>query len=108
MSGVEDRYTNQFIKQDSHKLNVADIPFQIIWDSAEVRKQNEEKYPDPNSWKEIPSSRIAQALARHFLRWVDDPYGVDDEDGIPHYKHLAWNMTTYCAQRRIEDSETNT
>ena len=34
---------------------------------------------------------LRDALYRHWLNYLDDPKGVDEESGLPHLWHLACN-----------------
>lgn len=87
---------DQSIKADAGKLELALVPSQIIRDIAEVRMYGVEKYHAPDNWKKVEIERYINALYRHFLAFVDDPASVDDESGIPHYKHMACNMAFIC------------
>ena len=83
-------------KADSGKLELSLVPSQIIRDIATVRMYGVEKYGDPDNWKHVEMVRYINALYRHFLAFVDDPNSVDDESGIPHYKHMACNIAFLC------------
>lgn len=87
---------NQEAKRDEGKLQLSLVPTQIIRDIAEVRMYGNKKYGDPNNWKNVEMERYIDALYRHFLAFVDDPSSIDDESGIPHYKHMACNMAFIC------------
>jgi len=54
------------------------------------------KYKDPENWKRVEIRRYRDALYRHMLAYLDDPESVDEESGIPHYKHMACNMAFIC------------
>lgn len=86
----------QSAKADAGKLQLSLVPTQIIRDIAQVRMYGCEKYKDPDNWKKVECQRYVDALYRHFLAFVDDPYSVDEESGIPHYKHMACNMAFIC------------
>lgn len=94
---------NQEAKRDEGKLQLSLVPTQIIRDVAEVRMYGNEKYGDPNNWKNVAIGRYIDALYRHFLAFLDDPIGVDKESGIPHYKHMACNMAFIC--HMMKDTE---
>lgn len=91
----EDGY-NQTAKADKGKLQITLVPRQIIRDIAEVRMYGNKKYHDPNNWKQVEIERYKDALCRHLLAYLDDPKSIDEESGIPHYKHLACNMAFIC------------
>ena len=96
---------NQEAKRDEGKLQLSLVPTQIIRDIAEVRMYGNKKYKDPNNWKNVEMERYIDALYRHFLAFVDDPSSVDDESGIPHYKHLACNMAFICHMMKDDEIE---
>lgn len=54
------------------------------------------KYHDPDNWKTVEESRYRDAAFRHFLAYLEDPDGVDEESGIAHLKHLACNIAFLC------------
>lgn len=82
---------NQQAKADAGKLEIDMVPTQIIRDIAEVRMYGNHKYHDPQNWKTVELRRYINAMLRHTLAFLDDPYGVDSESGIPHYKHAECN-----------------
>lgn len=100
---------NQSAKADAGKLQLTLVPRQIIKDIAEVRMYGNKKYGDPDNWKTVDISRYRDAMFRHFLAYLDDPHGVDEESGIPHWKHVCCNaafiseMETYPDMRGGED-----
>ena len=65
---------------------------QIVFDVAEVREYGNRKYGDKDNWKKVEAERYREAAFRHFLRYIDDPDGVDEESGIKHRKHLECNL----------------
>ena len=90
------REQTQRAKADAGKIRPSLVLVQIIRDIAEVREYGNRKYGSPDSWREISIQRYIDALYRHWLLYVDDPNGVDDESGIKHYKHVACNMAFIC------------
>ena len=83
-------------KYDDGKLEIDLVPPQINRDIAEVRMYGTKKYKDPNNWRGIELRRYINALLRHTLAFMADNQSVDDESGIPHYKHMACNMAFIC------------
>lgn len=87
---------DQDAKADAGKPQLTLVPRQIIWDIAEVREYGNKKYPKggPDNWKTVrhAKKRYRDALMRHLMAYLDDPKSVDEESGIPHYKHMACNM----------------
>lgn len=88
-----DKNITQFAKADNGKLRITLVPTQITRDIAEVRMYGDKKYHAPNNWVLVEMDRYVDALMRHLLAFIDDPYSVDEESGIPHYKHAACNMS---------------
>ena len=82
---------NQEAKADAGKLQLRLVPTQIIRDIAQVREFGVNKYKDPDNWKRVELERYIDAMLRHTLAFLDDPNGVDEESGIPHYKHAECN-----------------
>lgn len=87
---------NQTAKQDVGKPRLSLVPSQIIWDIAQVREYGNAKYHDPENWRIVETERYIDALYRHFLHFLDNPTGTDEESGIEHYKHMACNMAFIC------------
>lgn len=97
----EDRWEpkdDQLAKSDAGKPKLTLVPRQIIYDIAEVREYGNHKYPDggPDNWKQVEVQRYRDAAFRHFLLYLDDPSGVDEESGISHLSHLACNIAFLC------------
>ncbi len=95
---------NQDIKADAGKPRLTLVPQQIIWDIAAVREFGTAKYRDPDNWKRVEVERYRDAAFRHFLRYLADPHGVDDESGLSHLSHLATNIAFLCELDKPEDS----
>lgn len=87
---------NQEVKRDAGKLRLTLVPRQIIKDIAEVRMFGVQKYHDPENWRKVEIQRYKDAAFRHFLAYLDDPQGVDEESGLPHLSHLACNIAFLC------------
>lgn len=85
---------DQAVKADAGKPRLTLVPMKIMFDIAEVREYGNRKYPDggPDNWKKVTADRYREAAFRHFLRYIDDPAGVDEESGIKHRKHLECNL----------------
>ena len=91
------RQNDQTAKKDKGKPRLTLVPMQILWDVAEVREwavQN--KYHDPDNWKNVEIPRYREALLRHVLRYIQDPDGVDEETGLSHLAHVATNAAFLC------------
>ena len=83
-------------KADEGKPRLSLVPRKIIWDIAKIREYGNKKYGDPNNWKKVEPGRYRDAAYRHFMRYLDDPTGVDEESGLPHLWHLACNVAFLC------------
>lgn len=88
----------QEAKADVGKAKLSIVPRQIIWDIAAIREYGNNKYPEggPDNWKNVEVERYRDALYRHFLLYLDDPHGVDEESGYPHLWHVACNVAFLC------------
>lgn len=87
---------NQEIKADAGKPKLTLVPRRIIVDVARVREYGVKKYGEKESWREVEVERYRDAMFRHFLKYLDDPDGVDEESGLPHLWHVACNCAFLC------------
>lgn len=87
-------------KFDSGKPKLTLVPRQIIFDIAKVREYGVQKYKDPDNWKKVEIERYRDAAFRHFMAYLNNPYGVDDESGLPHLAHLACNIAFLCEMQK--------
>ena len=94
---------DQKAKGDKGKPKLSLVPRRIIFDIARIREYGNNKYPEGgvDNWKKVEPERYRDAAFRHFLAYLDDPYGVDEESGLPHLWHLACNIAFLC---EMEDS----
>ena len=68
-----------------------------------VRRMHTGKYGDPENWRKVSKERYRDAAFRHFLSYLDDPDGVDEESGLPHLWHLACNIAFLCELEDCSD-----
>jgi len=96
---------DQAVKADAGKLRLTLVPTQIIYDIAEIREYGNAKYPDggPDNWKRVDPQRYRDAAFRHFLKYIEDPKGVDQESGKLHRKHLECNLAFLAALEAEND-----
>ena len=89
---------DQKVKADSGKPKLSLVPRKIIFDIAKVREYGNAKYPEggPDNWKKVEKERYRDAAFRHFLAYLDNPTGVDEESGLPHLWHLCCNCAFLC------------
>lgn len=92
LQGWDRGVTDQPIKKDAGKLELDLVPMQIVRDICEVRMYGTRKYGDPENWKRVELRRYVNALLRHTLAFAEDIHSVDEESGIPHYKHMECNL----------------
>jgi len=85
-------YSSQEAKADSGKPRLTLVPRKIIWAIGKIREYGCSKYKDPENWKRVSAERYRDAAYRHFMKYLDDPYGKDEESGLPHLWHLACNI----------------
>lgn len=87
---------DQTAKADAGKLQLTLVPREIIRAIARVRMYGTNKYHDPDNWKKVSKQRYKDAAFRHFLAYLDNPDGNDEESGLPHLWHLACNVAFLC------------
>lgn len=92
--------TDQTIKADAGKPQLSLVPTEIIKDIAYIRMYGVEKYSDPDNWRKVEIQRYRDAAYRHWLAYLDDPSGVDEESGYPHLWHLACNIAFLCEMEK--------
>ena len=83
--------TDQAAKADIGKLRLTLVPIRLIQAVAAVREYGARKYRDPENWRKVEPQRYRDALYRHWLAYLEEPTGVDEESGLPHLWHLACN-----------------
>ena len=93
----------QDCKHDAGKPRLTLVPMQIIWDVAAVREFGTAKYGSPDNWKLVEVERYRDAAFRHFLKYLADPDGVDEESGLSHLAHLACNVAFLCEMEKINE-----
>ena len=98
---------DQRAKADAGKPRLTLVPMQILFDIAEIREYGNRKYPDggPDNWKKVEPERYREAAFRHFLRYINDPAGVDEESGLPHRWHLECNLAFLAELERGKKNE---
>ena len=96
---------NQELKKDAGKPQLTLVPTQILYDIARVREFGVAKYKRRDSWKEVEIQRYRDASFRHFLAYLNDPQGVDEESGLTHLSHLACNIAFLCELEKAESEK---
>ena len=95
---------SQTAKADFGKEELTLVPRRIIHDICAIRMYGNRKYPEggPDNWKQVEIERYRNAAYRHFLAYLDDPQGKDEESGFPHLWHLACNIAFLCEMEATE------
>ena len=88
-------------KNDAEKLKLTLVPREIIKNIAVIREYGTKKYGDPENWRKVEKERYRDAAFRHFLAYLDNPNGVDEESGYPHLWHLACNIAFLCELEKL-------
>lgn len=98
---------DQSAKADAGKIQLCLVPREIIRAIARIRMYGNAKYPDggPDNWKAVEPERYRDAAFRHWLAYLDDPQGVDEESGLPHLWHLACNIAFLCEMEHYTEEE---
>jgi len=94
----ENDVSDQVAKKDAGKLQLTLVPREVIRAIAVVRMYGNRKYPEGgvDNWKNVSAQRYKDALFRHLLEYLDNPYKVDEESGLPHLWHIACNVAFLC------------
>lgn len=96
-------FNKQQTKSDSGKPQLTLVPRAILPAIARVREYGTKKYGDPENWRQVEIQRYRDAAFRHFLAYLDDPTGADEESGLPHLWHLACNIAFLCELEDIKN-----
>lgn len=96
MIGFNRKPRDQAIKADAGKPRLSLVPPAIIVEIARVREYGVGKYGSNESWREVDRQRYIDACYRHWIKFVADPDGVDEESGLPHLSHVACNVAFLC------------
>ena len=97
--------SNQEIKADAGKLPLTLVPSKIIQDIAATRQYGVKKYGAKESWKSVEIERYRDAMYRHWLAYLDDPEGYDEESGLPHLYHVACNCAFLCELQHYKNDK---
>lgn len=88
------------IKGKYKSIDISLVPPAIIEAIRETRLYGCRKYHDPENWRKVELRRYIDAFYRHWVSFVEDNNSIDEESGIPHYKHCACNMAFICELMR--------
>ena len=87
---------SQTIKSDAGKPQLSLVPTEIIRNIATIREYGTKKYGDSENWRQVEIQRYRDAAYRHFLAYIENPHGRDEESGYPHLWHVACNIAFLC------------
>ena len=82
---------DQQAKADAGKPHPSYVPVALIEGVMAVREYGNQKYHDPDNWRNVEPQRYWDALLRHVLAAWDDWRAVDPESGLPHLHHIICN-----------------
>ena len=91
---------DQQAKADQGKPHPSYVPVALIEGVMAVREYGNQKYHDPDNWKQVEPERYHQAMLRHILAAWNDPYKVDPESGLLHIQHVACNIAFLLEMRK--------
>ena len=85
-----DKPPDQQAKADAGKPRPTLVPVSLIEAVTAVRMYGNEKYHDPENWRQVEPQRYQDALYRHWLSYLKGEQ-CDPESGLSHLWHLACN-----------------
>lgn len=88
----EDLCVDYSIKADKGKYRPTLCHQSMIESVSRVRMFGAEKYGDSESWRRVEEQRYKDALYRHWLAYLDNPDGLDEESDLPILWHVACNL----------------
>lgn len=83
-------------KSDAGKLDLTQVPPEIIKAVAAIRDYGNRKYSNPENWRRVDPEKFHAAMIRHAVAMWEDPWAIDPESGYPHLWHLACNAAFLC------------
>ena len=99
---TNDQGGQQQAKADQGKPHPSYVPVALIEGVMAVREYGNQKYHDPDNWKQVEPERYWQALLRHTLAIWKDPYAVDPESGLLHLEHICCNAAFLLEMKKGE------
>ena len=100
---TNDQGGQQQAKADQGKPHPSYVPVALIEGVMAVREYGNQKYHDPDNWKQVEPERYHQAMLRHILAAWNDPYKVDPESGLLHIQHVACNIAFLLEMKKEEN-----
>ena len=93
------------LKHDGGKPRCDLVPGEIIEAIGAVRTYGVQKYGKEYSYRQVEPKRYRAALMRHICAWLRNPFGVDEESGLPHLWHVACNVAFLLELDKKGDAE---
>lgn len=90
-------------KADQGKPHPSYVPVALIEGVMAVREYGNQKYHDPDNWKQVEPERYHEAMLRHTLAIWKDPYAVDPESGLLHLEHICCNAAFLLEMKKEEN-----
>ena len=82
------------MRYDKGKLRWSLLPLQCLVELVRVYNWGTTKYADDNWKKGMSWSRVYDPMMRHIEAWWLRNETYDEESGIHHLAHVAWNVFT--------------
>ena len=82
----------QEAKADAGKLQMMLMLPEINKAVVMVREYGGTKYNSHDNWKKVELSRWQNAMVRHLMEYIQDPWSRDEESGLRHIDHIACNL----------------
>lgn len=79
-------------KSDKGKPHPSYVPAALVRAVMDVREYGNQKYHDPQNWRQVESQRYWEATLRHTLAAWEDWTAIDPESGLSHVAHMACNL----------------
>lgn len=92
------------MKNDKGKLRPTLLSMKAIKRLLRVLEFGAKKYERDN-WKLVEPQRYKDALARHFMEYLEDERSIDEESGLPHIYHVMANAMFLCDFHREQPVE---
>jgi hypothetical protein len=91
------------LKHDGGKPRLDLVPPELIEAVGTVMTHGAEKYGEA-SYRNVDPKRYRSALMRHICKWLKNPYGKDEDSGLPHLWHIACNVA-FLLELDVGDAE---
>lgn len=86
-------------KFDHGKARISILQGKAFEQVMKVGEMGAVKYGDHNYRKGMPVTKYINAAFRHvFIEWLFKGIDLDDESGLPHLAHGAWNILSALEQ----------